>query len=205
MGSSIKTTENATDKYTTYRALTGRHKLAMKHGFFFEALLIDYAVLEDRLAALLWAAGALNDIDRFGLGNKRNKSQLLGLYSAYTGKDKLTNLKNISAKIDMVLAMISFAEKAYDGDNRYLTALHKGLQTLDLESLKADLAELHGWREYRNEIIHGAMTKNIYSLYEELEDKAALGLAYARTIDKESQKLKRQKHIRKSVNMPPKK
>lgn len=205
MATVIQNTETSKDKYTTYRELTGRHKLAMKHGFFFEALLIDYAMLEDRLAAFLWAAGALNDIDRFGLGNKRNKAQLLGLYSTYTGKDKLANLKNISAKIDMVLAMISFAETEYGGDDRYLTALHKGLQKLDLESLKADLEELHSWREYRNEVIHGAMTKNIYSLYEELEDKAALGLAYARTIDKESQKLKRQKHIRKSVNMPPKK
>ena len=162
----------------------------MKYGFFFEALLIDYAMLEDRLAAFLWAAGALNDVDRFALGNKRNKTQLLGLYTTYTGKDRLTSLKNISVKIDLILAMIGFAEKDYDGDDRYLTALHKGLQKIDLDGLKTALTALHEWREYRNEVIHGAMTKNVYSLYEKLEENTAAGLSYARTIDNESKKLK---------------
>ena len=205
MDEKITTAVTGGDKYDTYASMLLKHKTAMKYNFYFEALLIDYAMLEDRLTAFLWAAGALNDVDKFALGNKRNKTQLLWLYTAYTGKDKLSSLKNISAKIDVILAMIDFAKKDYVGDDRYLTALHKGLQEIDLDGLKTALTALHEWRGYRNEIIHGAMTKNVYSLNEKLEEKAAAGLAYARTIDNESKKLKRRKYIRKSVNMPPKK
>ena len=177
----------------------------MKHAFYFEALLIDYAMLEDRIAAFLWAAGVLNDADKFGLGNKRNKVQLRQLYTAYKGEDKTPILRNISAKIDMILALIKFAQQDYSEDDRYLSALHRGLQTLDLETLKETVNALDSWRKYRNDVIHGAMSKNIYSLYEKLEENTANGLAYARVIDKESQKLKRRAYIRKSVHMPPKK
>lgn len=205
MDEQISTAITGGDKHETYAAMLSRHNIAMKYGFCLEALLIDYAMLEDRLAAFLWAAGALNDIGKLSLGNRRNKAQLLGLYTAYTCKDNLKDLKNISAKTDIILAMIGFAEKAYDGDDRYLAALHRGMQEIDMVGLKNTLTELQGWCKYRNEIIHGAMTKNIYSLNEGLVEKAVDGLVYARMIDNESKKLKRRKYIRRSVSMTPKK
>ena len=201
----INESKTGSDKQETYRTLLSRHKLAMKHGFYFEALLIDYAMLEDRLVAFLWAAGVFNDADKFGLGNRRNKSQLRQLYNEYKGTDKTPILRNISAKIDMMLVLIDFAEQDYCEDDRYLSSLHKGLRELDLETLKGALLALDTWREYRNEVIHGAMTKNVYSLNDKLEENAVAGLAYARTIDNESKKLKRRTYIRRSVNMPVKK
>ena len=205
MEKQISSVSSNTDKWETYSSMLSRHKTAMKHGFYLEALLIDYAMLEDRLSAFLWAAGVLNDIDKFGCGNKKNKAQLLTLYNAYTGDDKAPRLKNISAKINVVLALIDFSEKEYTGDDRYLTALHKGMQGINLDELKEALKMLDTWRDYRNEVIHGAMTKNVYSLFAQLEENAALGLAYARVIDNESKKLKRRTYIRRAVNMPPKK
>ena len=50
----ISTAKTNTDKYNTYTFMITRHKEAVKHGFCFEALLIDYAILEDRLVAFLW-------------------------------------------------------------------------------------------------------------------------------------------------------
>ena len=55
----INESKTGSDKQETYRTLLSRHKLAMKHGFYFEALLIDYAMLEDRLVAFLWRQGYL--------------------------------------------------------------------------------------------------------------------------------------------------
>ena len=198
----IKNIENNTDKYDTYRSLTAKHITAMKHGFFFEALLIDYAMLEDRLEAFLWAAGVMNDPGLYKLGNKNNKDTLRDMYNSYVGEIKQTKLSNISAKIAVSKMLIDFGKTDYTGDSKYLQALNKALHDLDLDKLDSALSQLDDWRQYRNEVIHGAMSKNVYSLFESLEEKAKAGFEYARIIDNESKKLKRRQYVRKSVRMP---
>ena len=182
-----------------------RHKEAVKHGFCFEALLIDYAILEDRLVAFLWAAGVMNDMDNFSFGNKNNKAQLRTLYNSYMKEDKIPRLQNIGTKINVILSLIDFSQQGYDGADRYLLALHKGMNDLNLQKISENLALLKDWLKYRNEVIHGAMTKDIYALYENIEEKAVQGLAYARVIDNEAKKLMRRDYIRKAVKMPIKK
>ena len=202
MAEAIVSVKDNQEKYETYRAQVGRYNLAMKHGFYLEALLIDYAVLEDRLIAFLWAAGVLNDADSITFGNRRNKAILQQLYTAYSGSDVPPRLKNISGKIEMVRALLAFAEQDYDGDNRYLLALHDGLLAINREELSEVLQDLDAWRNYRNEVIHTAMSKNVYSLQEHLADNAQLGMDFARVIDNASKKLKRRTTIRRSVSMP---
>ena len=201
----ISTAKTNTDKYNTYTFMITRHKEAVKHGFCFEALLIDYAILEDRLVAFLWAAGVMNDMDNFSFGNKNNKAQLRTLYNSYMKEDKIPRLQNIGTKINVILSLIDFSQQEYDGTDRYLLALHKGMNDLNLQKISENLALLKDWLKYRNEVIHGAMTKDIYALYENIEEKAVQGLAYARVIDNEAKKLMRRDYIRKSVRMPIKK
>ena len=55
----IKQVENNKEKSEAYRILTGRYRKAINEGFNFEALLIDYALLEDRLRAWLFYIGVL--------------------------------------------------------------------------------------------------------------------------------------------------
>lgn len=98
--------------------------------------------------------------------------------------------------------LIDFIERLYEGDDEYLRALNKGMKDLNLDRLKIVLDDFEEWKSYRNEIIHGAMNKNIYSRYENLEEKAKEGLDYARIIDNEARKLKRRHYIRKTANMP---
>ena len=205
MAQKIKESEKNTTKYETYKTMMSKHKAAMKNGFYFEALLIDYAMLEDRLDAFLWAAGVMNEMNVYSFGNKRNKNLLNDIYKDYSGKDFKSSLRNISAKIDVIMSMINFGKKEYSDDNKFLIELHNGLQSLDLDKLEETLSALNDWREFRNGIIHRAMKKSIFDLYDNLEENASLGLAYARTIDNESRKLKRHTNIRKSVKMPPKK
>ena len=201
----ISTAKTNTDKYNTYTSMITRHKEAVKHGFCFEALLIDYAILEDRLVAFLWAAGVMNDMDNFSFGNKNNKAQLRTLYNSYMKEDKIPRLQNIGTKINVILSLIDFSQKEYNGADRYLLALHKGMNDLNLQKISENLTLLKDWLKYRNEVIHGAMTKDIYALYENIEEKAVQGLAYARVIDNEAKKLMRRDYIRKAVKMPIKK
>jgi hypothetical protein len=198
----IKDTESGKEKQTTYRTMIGKHQLAMKHGFYFEALLIDYAMLEDRMGAFLWSAGVMNDMDNYSIGNKRNKAILQQIITEYTGKKKPQTLKNISGKVEAIEALTDFAGKPYNGDNKYLIVLHEAMQSLDIENFSDTLTKIDVWRKYRNEVIHTAMNKNLSSLNDKLEENARLGMAYARAIDSASQKLKRRKNIRKSVSMP---
>ena len=102
----ISTAKTNTDKYNTYTSMITRHKEAVKHGFCFEALLIDYAILEDRLVAFLWAAGVMNDMDNFSFGNKNNKAQLRTLYNSYMKEDKIPRLQNIGTNINVILSLI---------------------------------------------------------------------------------------------------
>ena len=206
MATVIQNTETASDKYTTYRALTGRHKLAMKHGFFLEALLIDYAMLEDRLTSFLWYSGVTVDTNEMRFGNRYNKADLKSIFSAYTEQDDtIPRLRNISGKIETVRALIAFAKKTCDEQSKYCKLLYDALNTIDLDKLSEALDCVDRWRGYRNEVIHAAMKKNVFSLYEELETNAQLGMDYARVIDNAVKKLKNRPTIRRSVRMPAKK
>ena len=199
----IKNAEDSKDKYTTYREMTGRHKLAMKHGFYLEALLIDYAMLEDRLFSFLWAAGAVGNLKatKIKFGVPKNREALRQVFYSFFEEDKKISIYDIASKINVVLSMIAFAENCYDGDNEYLIALHKGMNTLDLVKLKETLTAVNEWRKYRNEVIHGVMNKNIAALNESVENHAEMGMTYARVIDNETKKLQRRKYIRQSVGL----
>ena len=201
----IPKSKDGKEKYATYSSMLTRYRTAMNNGFFFEALLIDYAVLEDRLESFLWAAAVINDMGVYKFGNKRNKTQLKEIYIAYCGVDKLPRLRNISGKIEMARAIVAFGKSSYDGTDVYMQSLHKALQTISLDKLDGALSSLDAWRNYRNEVIHDAMNKNIFSLYASIEEKAVAGLEYARIIDNEAKKLGRRQYLRRSANMPFKK
>ena len=206
MSNIIKNTETAKDKYATYRVLTSRHKLAMKHGFFLEALLIDYSMLEDRLTAFLWYSGVTPSAEKLSFGGRGNKADLKNIFSEYVGKDDTApKLRNISGKIETIRALITFASKPCDKESKYCKLLYDALNAIDLDKLSETLDGIDQWRGYRNEVIHAAMKKDIFSLTEGLDENARLGMEYARVIDNAVKKLKNRPAIRRAVRMPSKK
>ena len=50
---------NNTDKQRTYKENCAKYKKAIQGEFYFEAMLISYAMLEDRLRSFLYHIGAL--------------------------------------------------------------------------------------------------------------------------------------------------
>ena len=195
------------EKYLTYQFMMKRHKLAMKNQFYFEAVLIDYAMLEDRLLSFLWACGAVNAVDskRIGLGSKHNKHMLMEIYTAFSKNTNPPQLKKISMKIEVCRALLDFARQEYHGEERYLKALHAGLCELDIENLQTTLKQIEEWKDYRNALIHALMNHKVEVFSENLEEFAQNGLDYVRVIDRASQKLKRRKSIRLSARLSIKK
>lgn len=50
----IKPVESNTDKAFTYRQMKGRYIKAISEQFYFETLMIDYAMIEDRLRSFIY-------------------------------------------------------------------------------------------------------------------------------------------------------
>jgi hypothetical protein len=75
------------------------------------------------------------------------------------------------------------------------------LERIDIGGMLDVLKSLEPWLDYRNEIIHASMNKNIDSLYEQLGAKVEEGMEYARFIDEQVRILKRDNRVRKKMNM----
>lgn len=57
------------------------------------------------------------------------------------------------------------------------------------------------WRDYRNEIIHGLLNKNVNSVNADLKAKVEDGMSYARFIDSQVKALKHKDNIRKKMKI----
>ena len=65
----------------------------------------------------------------------------------------------------------------------------------------AVLDDVDTWRDYRNEIIHGLLNKNVNSVNADLKAKVEDGMSYARFIDSQVKALKRKDNIRKKMKI----
>ena len=190
----IKPVTDNMDKQRTYREHKGRYKRAMENEFFFEALLIDYALLEDRLRSMLYHMGFLKDRAAFKIWKKRVPC-LQKIVFAYKDKDETSQLgiTNISGKAKIVRCVLKWAaytEGGYQQD-KYLSALKSQCEGLDIEGLLSALDELKDWCAYRNEVIHGLMNKNLESLSDELKVRAKNGMQLAAFLDNQEKLLKK--------------
>lgn len=200
----IKPVTDNVDKQRTYREHKGRYKRAMENEFFFEALLIDYALLEDRLRSMLYHMGFLKDRTSFKIWKKKVPC-LREIVSAYKDKDETSQLGiiNISGKAKIVRCVLKWAaytEGGYQQD-KHLSALKSQCEGLDIGGLLSTLDELKDWCAYRDEVIHGLMNKNLESLSDELKVHAETGMQLAVFLDNQVKLLKKGNKIRKSANL----
>ena len=119
--------QSRVEKYQTYRECMGRYSRAMRSGFFFEALLIDYAMIEDRLRSFLWHAGAFNRWeDKTAFCKKAASRELKALVEAnWPGCPKAISLDKLSHKIGAVRAIAVWSSETprNPDDSAYLNAL----------------------------------------------------------------------------------
>ena len=110
MKSQIENVQSNTEKYITYRMLKGRQSAAIKGGFYFEAILIDYSLIEDRLYSYLYHMAIIeerNSDKRFGK-TKKVINSIVAEYKTEREKDTI-NLKNIGDKIKVIRSVIKWS------------------------------------------------------------------------------------------------
>lgn len=200
----IKPVTDNMDKQRTYREHKGRYKRAMENGFYFEALLIDYALLEDRLRAMLYHMVFLTDRTTLKIWKKKSDGlrEIVSSYKNHNEDDRL-GITNISGKakiIRCVLKWTAYTENGYRQD-RHLSALKSQCEMLDVGGILSALEDLSEWCDYRNEVIHGLMNKNMDSLSNELVFRVEEGMKLAEYFDSQEKLLKKGNRIRRSANL----
>ena len=202
----IAPVENNLEKRQTYQEQMKRYNKAIKEGFYFEALLIDYAMLEDRLRSFLYHVAFFADRNKINSW-KRTKPYFQKFVSEYKNPDENENLgvsTSISGKIKNIRAMLRWVADSdlTNETDRYLLTLKSQLEGVDIGALLETLENIEEWRKYRNEIVHSLLNKSVEGVNTELETLAVNGMKYAREIDNQLKVLKKGNQIRRSVNAP---
>lgn len=195
------------DKQHTYQVQLGRYKKAVANEFYFEAMMIVYGMLEDRMRSFLYYIGAFKDVNELKLCKTKAKSNdtLKRMYCSYLGipVNSRMNFNNISTKMNMVKATLQWV---VDCDctptDEYLKVLKREYEgCVDMDGLLTTIGEIEAWCKYRNEVVHGLLNKNTVSLEENLGEMVEKGMHYARFVDSQVKCLKRKNAIRKSLHL----
>lgn len=200
----IKAVNNNKEKYQTYAKLTGRYKAALRYKFYYEGLLIDYALIEDRLRSYLYYIGILKNRNATRV-NQKVKEDLLPIIQEYKNEKEndTFSINTISGKIKIVRSIIRWSTETTENysDNAYLKALKSACEGTDIGMLLELFEEIDEWRDYRNEIVHGLMNKNLESLYEDLEKRVIDGKRYSEVLDNQLRYIKKGNAIRKVLGL----
>lgn len=191
------------DKAMTYRELMGKYKKAVKSECYFEAMLISYAFLEDRLRSYLYYIGVFRTKDSYKFDNKKIKPYIKAMVEKYSENTKL-NVSSISAKMNIVRSVqLWYKDGCRNDDNSlYLSELAECIDVCgDADEMLDILNRISEWCEYRNEVVHAVLNKNLNSLYSELRDRVEDGMALGRMIDKQISAMKRRNNIRKVLKL----
>ena len=116
------------DKQKTYAENMAKYKKAMAGEFYFEAMLIDYAMLEDRLRSFLYHIALLKSRESYKADNTPVKTEIKAIVAEYKDKDENDSLtiSSISGKIKIVRSTLKWAVNICGTDNDpYLAILKK--------------------------------------------------------------------------------
>lgn len=200
----IKRVVDNRDKQRTYREQKYRFKCAVSNEFYLEALMIDYALLEDRLRALLFHMGFLTDRNATKIWKMKKQflNDVVSKYKEPKEKGTLT-ISSISGKIKIIRCVLLWSNDTQETNDQdaHLRALKNRCNTTDASKLLSTLNEVQNWCRYRNEVIHGLMNKNVEDLSQKLEEMVNKGKILADSIDNQVKLFKKGNVIRKSANL----
>lgn len=192
------------DKQRTYREQMGKYSQAMRYGFYLQAVMIDYAMMEDRLRSMLYHMGFLSNRIAPNIW-KKTRPYLEQMVETYTpdGKPVKLGIKNISGKIELVRCVMLWArDEGAANDDKFLATLKRQCKRTNIGAVLSTLESITAWCGYRNEVVHALMNKNLDSLDAELQQRAEEGMDLARALDGEIKKLKKGDKVRKCMNLP---
>lgn len=192
------------DKQRTYAREKARYSLAMKYGFYLEAMMIDYALLEDRFRSILYHMGFLQNRRSISVWKNARPyfKEIVRQYKTEKENDAL-GITNISGKIKIVRSVLLWVANTEGGykDNKHLVLLKSRFEELDIDAFLCAIKEIEEWCSYRNEIVHALMNKNLESIDSEVKEKAETGMRLANYIDSQERIIKKGNKIRKGINL----
>ena len=188
------------EKYLAYKTQMARYNKAIANEFYFEAKLIDYAMMEDRLISFFYHIGA---IDNRNISIKVTKKTRQYLKSIIDEKRSIP-LSSIGSKIELLQAILKWAESdtPIEPNQKYLILLRKQCrQQLDIPHFLRKLDEIDSWRKYRNEIIHSLMNKRTTAVDEKVMHKAVEGKDLVRYLDDQTAKIRKVNVLRRCLKL----
>lgn len=194
---------NNQEKHLTYKQWCGQYKKAMGEGFYFEAMLIDYALMEDALCSYLYHIGVIAERNSKRACKKANP--LRGLIATYLPKEKTDlGISTISGKMKIVRATLLWHldDTKVVPDDPYLKVLDKQhSERIDAVGFLDLLKCVDTWRDYRNEIMHALMNKNLAAVDEHLAEKCEEGMTLVRELQAQVKHVKYGNRIRRSLKL----
>ena len=166
-----------------------RYDLAMDLKFYFEAIAIDYAMIEDRLLAFLHYAGVIDrriNTQKIRVCKQVEKqiNKILKNKPNYT-----ITLNTIDYKMRIIDALMELPK---ENNDQYLNLVRAQIdRTIDKEQFKALLQDIKPWLKLRNQITHALMNKRTKSVLERQSDIAKEGHDIGRKLDGFVAKLKK--------------
>lgn len=193
-----------TQRGFSYKENIKRYYKAMGEGFCFEALLIDYALIEDRLRSYLYYIGVFDRRDD-SRGCKVARKQLNAMQGAYLNKPNPgLCVSRITGKMDIVKATLLWFKDQQEppSDDKYCSALWKQYnERIDADEFLKLLECIDSWREKRNEIVHGLLGKEVNALRASLEPLCAEGFELFRRLDAGVTNVQYHNRIRRAMKM----
>lgn len=201
----IKPVKDNSDKEKTYKEHIRKYNCAIRSECYFEALLITYAMLEDRLRSYLFYLGCLRTRSSYKFDNDKIRKDIKSIVDHFSD-DKVNNLgiTSITGKMRIVSSVQKWFENGYSNysGSDYMDELASCLDLYgDPEEMLDTLTAIRDWCDYRNEVVHALLNKNLDSLYEDLPGRAKKGMVLVRIIDKHVGRLKSRNCLRKFLKM----
>lgn len=201
----IEPVKNNADKGKTYQEHTKKYNRAIKSECYFEALLITYAMMEDRLRSYLYYLGCLKSRSSYKFDNNKIRKDIKSLVDQYSGESvRDLGITSITGKMRIVKSVQIWFKQGCQNPEKsvYLEELASCIDVNgDSQEMLDTLDKLRDWCDYRNEIIHALLNKNLDSLYQELPQRAEDGMVLARMIDKHVRRLKSKNSLRKFLKL----
>ena len=180
MNTEVIKAANNMEKYYTYKELMERYKKAYEQEFYFESMFILYAVMEDRLRAILYLSGLIKHRENKNLDYSSNSKYLTEMFYEYNGniarKNHNIDFSKIFNKISMVRAILRWERQNTDYiSSDYLKKLKIQYKEIDKQYFLKALNDVEKWKNYRNELIHSVLENNIDSINDTLKEKVDEG------------------------------
>ena len=167
----METIKNNMDKYQAYKTQIAKYNRAIEEGFYYEATLISYAIMEDRMLAFLDKIGFVN-ITTTPKKVELSTTEAVRPFLRSLVGEKNIDVRNISAKRRLIASIITMRyeeaeqyEKDYAAKQKtsnmsgYLQELYMDIDEsgIDREETLEILTKIADWCDRRNSLIHSML------------------------------------------------